>query len=294
MRWGERRRGSSGACGRFGLDPLYRHIYNDGMVAWIKGIFVFAFAVIVLAPAARAETINVGAASSLREAMEQIAAGYENQTKDHVELTFGSSGQLLAQIKGGAPIDAFISAADAQVKELIEAGLADESSRQVIAGNELVLIVRASAKEELKTFQDLTKVKRLSIGEPKTVPAGQYAMQALKALKLDETLRDRIVYGTNVRQVLDYLRRGEVPAGIVYATDAKEAGDEVKVVATAEGSWHEPIRYPAVIVKRSAKQEAAKKFLEYLRGEKAQAILKAKGFAAAEAEEGSAAGTTGK
>jgi molybdate transport system substrate-binding protein len=233
---------------------------------------------------ARGETIAVAAAISLRDAMTQIAADYEKASGDHVEMTFGSSGQLLAQIKSGAPIDAFISAADAQVDELIEKKLAEKSTRKVVAGNKLVLIVPGDSREEIKSFEALAgdTIKKIAIGEPKTVPAGMYAMQVLKKLKIDDQLAGKLIYGANVRQVLDYVQRGEVSAGIVYATDAKEAGEKVKVVATAEESTHDPIRYPAIIVKASTRQAAAKKFLDYVGGEKGQAVLTAKGFAGAD------------
>jgi molybdate transport system substrate-binding protein len=242
--------------------------------------FVAAF----LSHRACAESINVAAAISLREAMTQVGADYEKASGDHVEMAFGSSGQLLAQIKGGAPIDVFVSAAEAQVDELIEKKLAEKSTRQVLAGNTLVLVVPRDAKDAIKSFEQLTNegVKKVAIGEPKTVPAGMYAMQVLKKLKIDDKLQGKLVYGANVRQVLDYVQRGEVSAGIVYATDAKEAGEKVKVVATADASTHDAIRYPAVIVKASVKHEAAKKFLEYVRSEKGQAVLRAKGFAGAD------------
>ena len=227
------------------------------------------------------ELISVAAAASLRDGMEEIARNYEAQTKEHVELTFGSSGQLMAQIKAGAPVDAFVSAAEAQVKELAKAGLVDQQSRKVIAGNELVVIVPAKSPEDITSFEDLAKAKKVAIGEPGSVPAGTYAQQVLRKLSLSEKMKNHIVYGTNVRQVLDYVRRGEVSAGIVYATDAKEAGEEVTVVAKAEPSWHEPIVYPSVIVTRSDKRDAAKRFLEYLAGDQAQRVLKAKGFAPA-------------
>src|SRR5205814_2358830 len=104
-------------------------------------------------------------------------------------------------------------------------------------------------------------VKQIAIGEPKTVPAGQYAMQTLKSLGLSDQLKGKLILGANVRQVLAYVERGEVSAGIVYLTDAKQSGDKVKVVATAEESTHEPIVYPGVVLKTSTKTDAAKKFL---------------------------------
>ncbi len=124
--------------------------------------------------------------------------------------------------------------------------LIDPASRKTIAANALVLIVPADSKLDLSRFEDLQKpeVKRLAMGEPKAVPAGEYATQTLKHLKLLDTLQPKIISGASVRQVLDYVERGEVDAGIVYATDAMQSGPKVRVIATADPSWHEPIHYP--------------------------------------------------
>jgi molybdate transport system substrate-binding protein len=227
------------------------------------------------------ETIRVAAAISLKEALTDVGVVYERRTGDKVDFSFGASGQLMAQVKGGAPVDAFISAADKQVKDLMAAGLVDEQSRRVVVGNALVLIVPRDSKVSLDSFESLAtaSIKRLALGEPKTVPAGEYASQALEKLKLTEGLSDKLVYGSNVRQVLDYVIRGEVTAGIVYATDAKQAGDKVKVVATAPEESHDPIVYPAVVVKKSSKPDAAKRFLDYVsKDDEARRLLESRGF----------------
>ncbi len=229
-----------------------------------------------------AETIRVSAAISLRGVLETIAKNYEKETGARIELRFGSSGQIMTQIKGGAPVDVFISAADRQVNELVEAGLVDAQSVRVVAGNELVLIVPADAKNPPRDFTELItdKVTRLAMGEPRTVPAGMYAEQTLRYFKLEDTLQKRIVYGTNVRQVLDYVIRGEVSAGLVYATDAREAGDKVKVIAIAPAGAHEPIHYPAALIKGSSQGVASGRFLDYLAGSSSQEVLKRFGFSA--------------
>jgi molybdate transport system substrate-binding protein len=244
--------------------------------------WLLAFSAIV-----RAEEINVSAAISLKETLTEIGRAYESETHDHVAFNFGSSGQLATQVRNGAPVDVFISAADKQVDDLVRDGAVDAKTRVVIAGNELVLIVARDAGDgALKRFEDLTdaKVKRVALGEPKTVPAGMYAMQALRAMKLDEALKPRMILTENVRQVLDYVRRGEVDAGIVYRTDAQEAGDAVRVVVSADPSTHEPIHYPAVVTTSTTHREAALKFVERLRSEKARTVLSAKGFTLPETE----------
>jgi molybdate transport system substrate-binding protein len=175
----------------------------------------------------------------------------------------------------------FISAAEKQAKELIDAKVADESSRVVIAANRLVLIVPADAEKPIAGFSELAdaRVKRISIGQPRTVPAGEYATQVLTKLNILDTVRERLVYGTNVRQVLDYVRRGEVDAGIVYATDAASE-PKVKVVATADERLHDPIIYPAVVIRREKGNAAgAKRFLDHLQSDAARQILRTRGFA---------------
>lgn len=239
---------------------------------------------LLLAPTARGEAVTVAAAISLKDAMGEIGGAYRQATGADVRFTFGASGQLMAQVRNGAPIDAFISAADEQVDALIESGRLDKASRREIAGNRLVLIVPAGAGDAAPaSFTDLADARhgRVAVGEPKTVPAGQYAMQVLTKLGIAQTLTEsrRLVYGANVRQVLDYVVRGEVGAGVVYATDAREAvEDAVRVVATADAATHDRIVYPAAVVTASRKREAAGRFLEFLQGDEAKRIFKARGF----------------
>jgi molybdate transport system substrate-binding protein len=230
--------------------------------------------------AVSAQTLRVAAAVSLREALEQVRDSFEHDTPYKLEFTFGGSGQLLAQIKSGAEIDAFISAANTQVDDLEKANLVSRGTRRAIAGNNMVLVVPAVAKVPPRDFGALADLRfgRIAIGEPRTVPAGQYAMQVLTSLGLAEKVKDRIVYGANVRQVLTYVELGEVAAGMVYATDAKEAGEKVRVVATAAADSHQPIVYPAVVIKSSRQQSAALAFLDYLQTAGAQSVLSEKGF----------------
>ena len=240
--------------------------------------------------------VRVGAAISLREALEEIGKQYEARTGQHVEFTFASSGRVMRQIESGARIDVFIAAAKLQVDELTREKLADAASVRVIVRNELVLIAptisptiapgkairdgQGGVDDSLTSFSDLAAagVERVAIGEPKTVPAGEYARQVFARLNLTDALAGKLVYGANVRQVLGYVEQGEVDAGIVYATDAKQAGEKVRVVATSDAQTHEPIVYPAVIVSASRKKEQAGRFLNYLQTPGARAIFVNKGF----------------
>jgi len=234
----------------------------------------------LITSAACAETITVAVAISLKDALSKLAAQYQAATGERVEFTFGSSGQLATQIANGAPIDLFISAASKQVDDLAKAGVIDDKTRRVIAGNALVLIVPPDSKSPPESLKALVRgeVTRIAVGEPRSVPAGQYAAQALRAAGVADVIKEKLVLGTNVRQVLDYVQRGEVSAGLVYATDAKIAGEKARVTCAVDGGDHEPIVYPAVAVKASAKQAAAMRFLDFLASEKGQAGLKEFGF----------------
>jgi molybdate transport system substrate-binding protein len=239
-----------------------------------------AFLSILLAVTASPATIRVGVAISLQEAMREVASRYEDATGERVELSFGSSGQIMAQIANGAELDLFVSAAVAQVDELEKKKLVDGKSRRDIVTNALVLIVPKDVRNAPGRFEDLAgkDVKKIAIGAPKLVPAGAYAQQVFEAMKLTDALAGKLVYGTNVRQVLAYVERSEVSAGVVYATDARVSGDKVRVVATADPKTHDPIVCPAVVVKASREPEAAGRFLRYLTQDEARTVFRAHGF----------------
>jgi len=194
-------------------------------------------------------------------------------------LNFGASGTLMVQIRRGAPVDLFISAADEQVQQLIQSGLADAASRQVLAGNSLVLITGAKTNAAI-SWSSLTEpsVHKVAIGDPQNVPAGMYAMQTLRALGMATPLKDKLVYGQNVRQVLVYVQRHEVDAGIVYHSDAVAAGKTVRIVAVVPETSHDPIEYSAVVLHNSAQRCAAEAFLDYLTSSPAQDVLMSYGF----------------
>ena len=241
---------------------------------------LLTLALLTALPTRAAEPITVGAAISLKDALTDIAHCYESDTAQKIDLAFGSSGQLAAQIRNGAPIDLFISASPKQIDDLAKANLIDQTTRRTIATNTLVLIAPAASTDPPKSWQDLTnpKFKRIAIGDPRTVPAGEYAAQTLESLHLSDALNDRLVYGSNVRQVLSYVERNEVPAGIVYLTDAQQSGNKIKLIAKADPSTHDPITYPAADLKSSPHHEAALQFLNYITIETSRSILTKKGF----------------
>jgi molybdate transport system substrate-binding protein len=230
------------------------------------------------APTASHELI-VSAAASLKNAFNELAELNQRQNGVKVRFNFGASGALQKQIETGAPADIFASAGAKQMDELIKEGFILPASRKEFARNELVLIEPANGAA-LTSFGDLIKsrIKKIAVGNPKTVPAGQYSEQVLTRLKLLPQIQPKLIFAEDVRQVLDYVIRGEVDAGLVYSSDAFSAGEKVKVVARAPEEAIDLIFYPVGIVKESRQQEAAQKFIDLLLSPAGQTILSKHGF----------------
>ena len=227
------------------------------------------------------QEIIVSAAVSLKDAFTEIAALSENRTGMTIRFNFGASGALQKQIESGAPADLFASAGSKQMDELATKDLIVPGSRADFARNVLVLVTPAN-DARMRSLMDLARsdVKKIAIGNPKTVPAGQYTEQTLTRLKLLPEIQAKLIYAEDVRQVLDYVVRGEVDAGLVYSSDAVNAGTTVKIVAPAPDDSHEPIVYPIAIVKDSHQQPAAKQFIDLVLSSEGQTILAKHGFTA--------------
>ena len=231
---------------------------------------------------AQAGGIVVAAAISLHEAFNEIGRLYNDQTGATVTFSFASSGELETQIEAGAPVDVFASAGEKELDQLQAKHLIDESTRSDFARNALVLVVPAGSKLVLHSFPELQQlnVKRIAIGNPKTVPAGQYAEQLLRNLQLWSRVESRLVLAENVRQVLDYVGREEVEAGIIYATDVSIARGKVTVVAAAPERDYGPVLYGIAVMKDSASAQAARGFANLVRSPDGVRILTKYGFLA--------------
>jgi molybdate transport system substrate-binding protein len=244
-------------------------------LARIAGILAAAF----LCASACAD-VTISAAISLKPALEKAQPLLEQAAGEKISFNFGASGTLAGQIQQGAPVDLFISADRPTVQKLLDAHAADPASVKTIAGNELVLIAtRLSSAPKPAGFSDVAKLKKIAIGDPKVVPAGAYAQETLTALKLYDQLdkAGQLVTAENVAQVVTFVQRGDVDAGIVYATDA-QAATGIQIVATADPTTHSRIEYVSVLVVGSAHHEAAAKAQQTLLADKVQAILHALGF----------------
>jgi molybdate transport system substrate-binding protein len=249
-------------------------------------IFIKALFLLILFPLApafpvRAQEITVSAAISLKEAFTELGKTFEaGQKGSRVQFNFGASGDLVRQILAGAPVDVFASAGLKEMDEMDQKGFMAPGTRVNFAGNTVVLAVPAAAAFPLEKFSDLTRpeVKKIAIGNPATVPAGRYAEQVLKKLNLWDPLKDKLVFAENVRQVLDYVARGEVDAGLVYATDAlTRARDLKKIIPAPEGS-HQPVVYPIAAVKGTKNEGLARAFIAWVISSEGKRILERYGF----------------
>jgi molybdate transport system substrate-binding protein len=223
-------------------------------------------------------SLTVSAAASLQGALGEIETAYfSGHPKVEFRNNFGSSGTLAREIEQGAPVDAFLSAAGKPMDDLESKGLITAGTRQNILRNSLVLIAPLDSKLQGPAGLADRSIRIIAVGDPASVPAGQYAQQTLNALHLNDQVKGKLVLGKDVRQVLTFVETGNADAGFVYATDAHMSG-RVRVVATVPESAHEPIIYPVAVVKTSANQDAARTFVEFLSGPEARSIFTRNGY----------------
>jgi molybdate transport system substrate-binding protein len=187
----------------------------------------------------------------------------------HVDVNYGGSGALAQQIVSGAPVDLFLSAAPKPMDDLAARGLLLPGTRRDLLRNDVVLI------GSVHSWQDLASpsVKHIALGDPASVPAGDYGRQVLQHLGLWESVRTKLVLAKDVTQVMNYVVSGNVDAGVVYATDAA-TGNRV----AAPPDSHAPVVYPIAVIQSTHAPEAARAFAAYLAGPAAAAIFKAHGF----------------
>lgn len=229
--------------------------------------------------------ILVAAAASLKNAYEDklIPMFEEANPGVTVKGTYDSSGKLQTQIEEGLDADVFMSAAKKQMIALDEEGMIASDTITDLLENKIVLIVPAGNEKKLEKFEDIEKADSIALGDPASVPAGQYAQEALTNLGIWDKIQDKVSFGTNVTEVLNQVAAASADAGIVYATDAASMADKVEVVAEApEGSLSEKVIYPVAVVKGTAHEEVAKEFVAFLQTDKAITVFEDYGFSSAQ------------
>ena len=232
--------------------------------------------VVMLSLPVQAAEMTVSAAASLTNAFTEIKSMFEKKHAGlQVNVNYAASNPLLKQIQEGAPVDVFASADQATMDKAVAAKVVEPATRKNFALNDLVLIVPAGSKKPAK-LEDLKALKRIAIGNPESVPVGRYTKDSLTNAKLWEAVQPQLIMGNSVRQVLDYVARGEVDAGFVYRTDAKQLADKVDVVMIVEG--HDPVSYPIAVVNTGKDAKMGQEFINFVISPEGQAVLAKYGF----------------
>jgi molybdate transport system substrate-binding protein len=247
----------------------------------MKKLFLslIAAAGLCITGAAMAADLVVSAAASLTNAFTDIGKEYEKANPGtRVLFNFAGSGQLLQQLSRGAPVDVFASADQETMDKAVTQNLIVRGTRRDFVSNKLVVIVPPNSQIDLKALEGLkaAEVKRIALSNPESVPVGRYSKQAIETAGLWDTLKDKFISTTNVRQSLDYTARGEVDAGFVYVTDALLMPTRVKI--SFEQRLAAPILYPIAAVKGNGNENSARDFIAFLDQEPAQKILQKYGF----------------
>lgn len=235
--------------------------------------------------AAFAEEVTIFAAASLKDALDEIGADWQEKTGNVAVISYGGSSALAKQIQQGAPADIFFSASSEWMDVLEASGQIRPETRQDVLGNSLVLVEHGKDGPQVEIAKGFNLAERLNGGKlamalVDSVPAGQYGKQSLENLEIWETIEPSVAQAENVRAALALVSAGEAPYGIVYASDAiaaANAGEDLHVVGTFPAESHQPIIYPAALTTFSTKTEALE-FLQSLSGEAAQSVFTEQGF----------------
>ncbi|MBQ6630110.1 MAG: molybdate ABC transporter substrate-binding protein [Methanobrevibacter sp.] len=227
------------------------------------------------------QEVNLAAAASLKNVYDEKLIPMFEQKYPGVKVTptYASSGDLKTQIENGLKADVFMSAANKQMNGLAEEGLVDNSTNLQFLENKVVLIVPADSNSTILSFKDLKDANgTIAIGDPESVPAGQYGKEVLNSTGIWDDVQSKLSLGTSVTAVLNQVAEGSADYGIVYSTDAK-SNDGVKVVCEASNdTLKTPVIYPVALLKNSTDSEAAQAFMDFLQTKEAKDVFVEYGF----------------
>ena len=242
----------------------------------MRGFIIALTALMMESAPAMAGQLNISAAASLKESINEMADKYAAK---HPGTTFvknyGASGALAGQIENGAPADLFISASTDWMEHLKGKSLVDASSQKDFAYN--VLVFAGTTTKKIGGMKDLAGLDRIAIGSPKSVPAGEYATEAMKNAGVDQRLATKLVMAKDVRECLTYAEMGEVDGAFVYRTDALQA-KKAKILFVIPAKLHSRVVYPMALTTTGAKNAEARAFIDWLQGAEARSVLKKYGF----------------
>ena len=228
-------------------------------------------------------TVTVAAAASLENTMvDEIIPLFKKSNPDvEVTGTYDSSGKLQEQIEGGLDAGIFMSAATKQMDALLQGGFVEGSNVVNILENEVVLIKAKGSDTPVTSYETIGEAERIAIGDPASVPAGQYAEEILTNLDIWDDVESKLDLGTNVTEVLNWVAEGSAQVGIVYKTDAMSLSDKVEVIESApEESLETSVIYPIGMLNNIADEnkEATKAFYDFLQTQEALDIFQNAGF----------------
>lgn len=247
--------------------------------AWIVGLLL----AVAIPPHGFAAEVTVAAAADLSFAMNELAAGFEKQTGDHVRLSFGSSGNFFAQIENGAPFDIFFSADVDYPRRLAAAGYADPTSLYVYALGKLVLWSPRGGLDVHRLGMEALlapAVQKIAIANPEHAPYGRAAVAALKHTGMYDRVQSKLVLGENISQAAQFVESGNAQVGVLalslaLAPNMKARGEYWEIPE----SWYPPLEQAAIITKNARDRATAEAFLQYVRSPAGQTILRKYGLA---------------
>lgn len=252
-------------------------------ISWFVTTFSLAL-ILSLSPSFRTIaqspiTLTVSSGAGLRNVMEAVQQAYAQRAANiTINYNFAASGVLRRQIEQGASVDIALLASQEDMDALQSQNLLLEGTRRNLLKSEVALIVPKNSTG-ISSFQDLTSqtIKRIAIGEPRSVPLGQYAEEVFKYFEIRDRIQSKLVYSRSALEIMSYVESGNVDAGIVHDTNAKQS-NQVRIVAIAPVGSHTPVIYPIAVLKNSRNPSAAKAFLQFLNSAQARAIFQQYGY----------------
>ena len=228
---------------------------------------------------AKTKELTILAAASLADVCDELKETYEKENDIKLNFSYGSSGALQTQIEEGAKADLFFSASVDQMNTLSSKKMIDKKSVKNLLENKVVLIANKVSNKDIKSFEDLAtdKVKMVGMGDPESVPAGKYAKQVFESLKIWDKVKKKANFGTDVRNVLNWVEANEVDCGVVYETDAK-ISDKVKILSTAKKGLCDDIIYPVGMISSSNNKTDAQDLIDFFASDDAMKVFKKYGF----------------
>jgi len=239
------------------------------------GIIIF---LLCISPALScAADIHLSAAASLKEVLNELSDSFVRKNPGvRLFRNYGGSGALAKQIENGAPADLFISANPEWMEYLKSRSAVNERDSAVLAYNTLVFVGRPALK--LYRLQDVVLLDRIAIGSPRSVPAGEYAVEAFRKAGLEKQLEKKLVMAKDVREAMMYAERGEVDGAFVYRSDARQAARNTKLLFEVPQEFYPRVTYPMALTGSGSKKPEASALFRFLQSAEARDVLVRRGF----------------